>query len=374
MTGEPSSSSATGTLQALGYGEPFASAMAELARDPSNSQTQPALQPARVVAVSHEIYRLATADGAEAPARLAGKLREAPDRPAVGDWVAAVVHPDGAALIQHLLPRRTRLSRKVAGERTQEQVVAANVDTVFLVMGLDGDYNLRRLERFAVMAWESGAQPVVILTKADLHEDAVGARLDAQSAAPGMPVFAVSALAGEGLAPLASWLGEGSTVALIGSSGVGKSTLVNRLAGAEVMRTSAVREGDDRGRHTTTHRQMIRLPTGGLLIDNPGVREIQLWADEGALETAFEDLAELAQGCRFRDCRHQDEPGCEVLAAVEDGRLDAARLASWHELDRELASLEKRQDVAAYRRADRVQGRMYKRIISAKASRREGKG
>ncbi|MEM9598692.1 MAG: GTPase RsgA, partial [Acidobacteriota bacterium] len=237
----------------------------------------PVPRPARVISASREVYRVQTPSG-ERPARASGRLRAAGELPAIGDWVA-VDGDDGEARIHAVLPRRTRLSRKVAGGRTEEQVVAANVDVVFLVMGLDGDFNLRRLERFAVMAWASGAEPVVLLTKADLADDVPRRLHQAGAAAPGMPVYAVSALAGEGLDAVRAHLAPGRTVALIGSSGVGKSTLVNRLCGEEVMLTSAVRVGDDRGRHTTTHRQLMRLPGGGLLIDTPGVREIQLWVD-----------------------------------------------------------------------------------------------
>ena len=325
------------------------------------------VEPARVIFESREVYRVVTAAG-ETDARLAGRLRTGADLPAVGDW-AVVEGGDGTRRIVSVLPRRSRLSRKVAGAETREQVVAANVDTVFLVMGLDGDFNLRRLERFAVMAAESGATPVVVLTKKDLHPDAPGACLDARTAAPGMPVYAVSSLLDDGLDPLRVFLAPGQTVAMIGSSGAGKSTLLNRLNGAEVMRTGAVREGDDRGRHTTTHRQLVRLESGGLLVDNPGVREIQLWAGESALSDAFDDLEALAAGCRFNDCRHLDEPGCRVREAVEDGSLDPERLRNWHDLEKELRHLERRRDVAAARQADRRLGKMYKRVQAEKKNR-----
>ncbi|MEM1181006.1 MAG: ribosome small subunit-dependent GTPase A [Acidobacteriota bacterium] len=333
------------------------------------------LQPARVLFTSRDHLRVLTAHG-ERAASLAGLFRRGDvDPPAVGDFVAVDVAqsgagPSGGVVVRSALPRRTCISRKVAGEVTREQVVAANVDTIFLVMGLDGDYNLRRLERFAVLARESGAQPVVVLSKADLCEDAVGPRLDAQQAAPGMPVFAISSLTDTGLEALDGFLGPGQTVALVGSSGAGKSTLINRLAGHPVMKTGAVRAGDDRGRHTTTHRQLVPLPAGGLLLDNPGIRELQLWAGEEALESAFGDIESLARGCRFSDCSHDGEPGCAVQGAVDGGRLDAARLANWHGLSRELASLERRRNVAHRRREERRTSKLYRRVQSAKRSRR----
>ncbi|MDY7092132.1 MAG: ribosome small subunit-dependent GTPase A [Acidobacteriota bacterium] len=365
-------------LQDFGYDDPWARHFVQASAQATGASSYPAhgssIQPARVLFHASENYRVITAAG-EREARPAGRLRREGELPVVGDWVVAEGPAEpgaGPLLLTTVLPRSTRLSRKVPGAQTVEQVVAANVDTVFVVMGLDGDFNLRRLERFAVMVWESGAQPVAVLTKADLHDDAAGARLDAQAAVPGVPVFPVSSLHGEGLEPLRAFLEPRRTVALVGSSGAGKSTLLNRLFGDEVMRTAAVRAGDDRGRHTTTHRQLVQLPGGGLLIDNPGVREVQLWADDEALAETFSDLEELARGCRFRDCRHGEEPGCEVQAAVADGRLAEERLASWRKLEKELAHLERQQDIAASRREDRRLGRFYKRVQAVKKARRGG--
>jgi ribosome biogenesis GTPase len=321
--------------------------------------------PARILFHSQEHYRIITADG-ERDAHLAGRLRHLLEFPVVGDWVLVAGQGSGPLRIEELLPRKTCLSRKVPGEQTLEQVVAANVDTVFMVMGLDGDFNLRRLERFAVMVWNSGAQPVAVLTKADLHEDPAAARLDALAVAPGIAVATVSSIRGEGLEPLGAYLSPGRTVALVGSSGAGKSTLLNRLCGKEIMRTGDVRSSDDRGRHTTTHRQLILLPTGGLLIDNPGVREIQLWANEEALTETFSDLETLAASCRFRNCRHEAEPGCAVQLALREGRLSEARLQSWRKLEKELRHLERQQNVAASRKEDKRLGRHYKRIQAAK--------
>ncbi|HSD27560.1 MAG TPA: ribosome small subunit-dependent GTPase A [Vicinamibacteria bacterium] len=307
------------------------------------------LCPARVVATYTHLYRVVTPDG-EKLASVSGRLRHTArgpqDFPATGDFVAAETRPgEDRATIHEVLPRASCFSRKAAGSRAEEQVVAANVDTVLLVAGLDGDFNPRRVERTLVLAWESGAFPVVVLTKADLCADVASRRRGIEAAAAGVPVIVTSAATGEGLSDLMPHLVPGRTVALLGSSGVGKSTLVNRLLGYERQRTLAVREGDDRGRHATTFRELIPLPTGALVIDTPGLREIQLWAGEESLGDAFGDLAELASACRFRDCRHEAEPGCAVRAAVEEGALDAARLASYHKLGRELRYLETRADV-----------------------------
>ncbi|MEM9292260.1 MAG: ribosome small subunit-dependent GTPase A [Acidobacteriota bacterium] len=348
----------------------YREAMSQWSSSGSGDSAQ--LQPARVLFRSLELYRVITAAG-EREAEPSGRLRSDGELPAVGDWVLARGGEDGPLQLVSLLPRRTSLSRKVPGERTVEQVVAANVDTVFIVMGLDGDFSLRRLERFSVMVWESGAQPVAVLTKADLHEDPAGARLDAQMAVPGVPVMAVSSLEGTGLDPLQAYLEPGRTVALIGSSGVGKSTLVNRLCGSEVMKTGAVREGDDRGRHTTTHRQLVPLPGGALLIDNPGVREIQLWAGDEALSETFGDIDALARNCRFRDCSHEGEPGCAVESALESGALDAGRMESWRKLQRELHHLERQQNVVLQRQEDKRWAKIYRSAQAAKRARKRGR-
>ncbi len=353
------------SLYDFGYSASFAASFLSL----TAQRPDRALAVGRVTFQSQELYRLLTEVG-ELEACPSGRLRREFELPVVGDWVVFSPQDDGVVPIVGVLPRKTCLSRKVPGEATREQVVAANLDTVFVVMGLDGDYNLRRLERFVVMISASGAQPVVVLTKADLHADPLGARLDSQAAVPGTQVVAVSSLLGEGLEPLRAFLGPGATVALVGSSGAGKSTLLNRLCGSRWMRTSAVRASDDRGRHTTTHRQLVRLPEGGVLIDNPGVREIQLWADEKDLSGAFEDLETLARSCRFGDCSHRDEPDCEVRAALGDGRLDPARFENWLGLQKELRHLERRRDVAASRKEDRRLGRFYKRVQAEKKARR----
>jgi ribosome biogenesis GTPase len=266
-------------------------------------------------------------------------------RPTVGDWVlAAPGGPRGLHRIDRLLTRRSALVRKAAGAVTAQQELAANVDLVFIVMGLDGDANARRLERWTAAVWECGAEPVVLLNKADLAADANAWLGAAAAAAPGVAAYLVSAVTGEGAAIIGELLVGGRTGVLVGSSGVGKSTLVNRLLGAERQRTAAVRGHDHGGRHTTSSRELFALPGGGCLIDGPGIRELQLWAGDEGLDAAFADIATLAAGCRFRDCRHDGEPGCTVATAVAAGRLAAERVASYHKLERELASLAARQD------------------------------
>jgi ribosome biogenesis GTPase len=327
-------------LPELGFAGPVAESFAPFA--------ERGLVPGRVVVGHTRLLRVRTEEG-EALAEIAGSLRHrdrGPEgRPAVGDWVALRPSEGGhRAVVQAVLPRRTAFVRRAAGERTVAQVLAANVDTVFLVMGLDGDFNPRRLERALVLAWESGAEPVVLLNKADVCDDVPGRRAEIEAVAPGVPVRVIAAKPGEGLESLASWLLPGRTVALLGSSGVGKSTLVNRLLGREKQKTREVLDAGQRGRHTTSHRELILLPGGALLLDTPGLRELQLWSDGAGLEAAFGDVHGLSGACRFTDCRHGAEPGCAVRAAVGEGRLDPARLDSFRKLQAELRALEIRED------------------------------
>jgi ribosome biogenesis GTPase len=310
----------------------------------------------RVFLDSRGTYLLYTETG-EVEAELSGGFRYADDsRPVAGDWVLF-----RERMVEALLPRRTRLSRKQVGGRTAEQVLAANVDVVFLVCGLDHNFNLRRIERGLVVAWESGATPVVVLNKSDLCADPAGAVLAARSVAAGVAVIAASAIERRGLEELSGSIGAGQTAAMIGSSGVGKSTLINALVGAERQRVREVREDDSRGRHTTTHRELILLPQGWLIMDMPGLRELQLWSGEDALDRTFDEIAALAAQCRFRDCRHAGEPGCAVAAALEEETLDATRFRSYAKLRREVEYLEREQDTLA--RLE--QKRQWKRIHKA---------
>ncbi|HBZ80862.1 MULTISPECIES: ribosome small subunit-dependent GTPase A [Brevibacillus] len=328
------------TLQSLGWNEHFANLFAPYAEE--------GFSVGRISLEHKRIYRLMSEHG-ELLGEVTGKLRyEATGRedyPAVGDWVVIKARPEEKkASIHALLPRKSKFSRKVAGETVEEQIVAANVDTVFLVTALNNDFNIRRMERYLILAWESGANPVIVLSKADLCDDLEKCMAEVETVAIGVPVHVVSAEQGEGLEQLAPYLGSGQTVALMGSSGVGKSTLINKLSGADRQKVSGVRDGDDRGRHTTTHRELFQLPGGALMIDTPGMRELQLWeADEG-FRGAFDDVEKLAEDCRFSDCQHGREPGCAVREAIADGTLKQARFDSYLKLQRELAHLARKED------------------------------
>jgi ribosome biogenesis GTPase len=320
-------------LSLLGYDAFFADAYRPFERAGRSA--------ARVSAEYQHVYRLYTADG-EVEARIAGRIRHAAtgrqDYPAVGDWVVAEERA-GRHVIVAVLPRKTKFSRKVAGRTIEEQVLAANVDVAFLMTGLDRDFNPRRIERYLVMVWESGARPVVLLNKSDQCEDVSSKLAEMEQAAPGIPIHAISARSGDGIEALGQYLTPGQTAAVLGASGVGKSTLINYLAGKELQRTGEVREADSRGRHTTRHRELIVLPQGGLLIDTPGMRELQLWDAGDGLQGAFGDIDTLAAGCYFTNCTHETEPRCAVKQAVEDGLLSPERLASFHKLQGEVQRL-----------------------------------
>ena len=325
---------------------------------------------ARVVEEQRGSYRLLSEE-TEYLAEVAGRLRHrAGGRaglPAVGDWVRAVTGA-GRAVIHAVLPRWSRISRAAAGDQTEEQVLAANVDTAFIVTSLNLDLNPRRLERYVTLARDGGVTPVILLTKSDLCSDPETVVTDVAAATPGVAVHAMSVWLGRGLEALTHYLAPGKTSVLLGSSGAGKSTIVNHLLGAEVLRVSQVRESDGRGRHTTTHREMLCLPGGAFLIDTPGLREIQLWNgdEDGVLEQAFGDIASLATSCRFKDCKHQTEPGCAVKAAVAEGTLDPGRLASHVKLQRELAFLEHKQ----LKRARAEHKKKYQEVNLAKRTQR----
>jgi ribosome biogenesis GTPase / thiamine phosphate phosphatase len=307
--------------------------------------------PGRVLS-QHRGFWCVASDRRESLAEASGGLRraagEGADWPAVGDWVA-VAHPTGAkaALIQEVLPRRSKLVRKTAGKRVDVQVVAANVDTVLLVMGLDGDFNVRRIERYLAQCWESGARPVAVLNKADLSADLEDCVAKMERIALGVPILPLSARTGDGLEMLAPFVSAGQTLVLVGSSGAGKSTLVNRLLGEDLQAVQCTREKDDKGRHTTTARQLFLLPSGAMVIDTPGLRELQLWEAAEGVAQVFADLEAFAAQCRFRNCRHKDEPGCAVRAALEKGVLDADRLKNLHKLEREQAFLQRKVDAGA---------------------------
>lgn len=306
--------------------------------------------PARVIGEQRGAYRLASESG-EMVAELGGGLRyRATGRaelPAVGDWVAVEIRSEGRAKIHRVLPRKSKFSRNAAGDQVSEQVVAANIDTIFLITSLNTDLKLRRIERYLSMVWESGASPVILLNKTDLAGNVTESTSQVGDIAIGVPVHAISAKTGEGIEALGTYLGVGQTVAFLGSSGVGKSTLVNRLLGAEVQLVREIRESDERGQHTTTSRRILKMEGGGLLMDTPGMRELQLWDTESGIDQTFEDVLEFALGCRFTDCEHESEPGCAVRQALADGVLQVERFDSYMKLRKEASFLNRKQDVLA---------------------------
>lgn len=309
------------------------------------------LTPMRIIRVNREKYTAYSEHG-EFNCEVSGKFRFESDSkskfPAVGDWVAASILPDeNRATIHALLPRKSVFSRKTAGQVTDEQVVAANINTVFIVTGLDLNFNLRRIERFLSMAWESGALPVILLNKTDICPETEARRIEVELIAPGVDVYTLSAAGNIGLDVLHKYITSGKTAAFLGSSGVGKSTIINSLLGNEHLRVNEVSGLGSRGRHTTTFRELFLLPGGGMVIDTPGMRELQVWGDEDGVKQVFDDIEELGIKCRFRDCGHEHESGCAVQDAVKNGSLDPKRLTSYLKLKKEFAYLEERQTMKA---------------------------
>ena len=301
------------------------------------------LTPARVILQEKDLYRIVTAHG-EQPAVVSGKFRyeaqTVSEYPAVGDFVM-VEHAgeDGNAVIQAILPRKSVFTRRAAGTANREQVVAANIDTVFICMSLNNDFNVRRLERYLSVAWDSGASPVIILTKADLCADLDQRLREVESVALGVEVVVTSSLSENGTDALKPYLKEGKTASFIGSSGVGKSTLINRFMGNDKLATNGLRN-DDKGRHTTTHRELVLMENGALVIDTPGMRELGMWGADSGIDTTFADIEALALGCKFKNCTHTSEPGCAIRAAIEDGSLSEERYRSYTKLSAENAYAE----------------------------------
>ena len=296
------------------------------------------LEPARVLSQEKGFYRIIT-DKGEKMAEISGKFRfqttVSSEYPAVGDFVFVNWNEsDDSAIIESLLSRKSAFVRKAAGEPQKEQVVAANIDTVFLCMALNNDFNLRRLERYISIAWDSGAMPVVVLTKSDLCDDLSNKLSEVSSVAIGVDVLVTTSVEENGYEELLPFISEGKTVAFIGSSGVGKSTLINRLLGQEYLKTNGLRN-DDKGRHTTTRRELFLLPSGGMVIDTPGMRELGMWDNDTGIERTFADIEELAAQCKFRNCTHTSEPGCAIRRALELGELQTDRWQSYQKLKAE---------------------------------------
>jgi len=305
----------------------------------------------RIIRENREKY-LAYCELGEFSCEISGKFRFDTDIkanfPTVGDWVIGLIHPnEKKATIHALLPRKNFFSRKVAGQITDEQIVAANIDTVFIVTGLDLNFNLRRIERYLTMAWNSGTVPVILLNKSDLCSETEFRKSEVESIALGIDVYTLSAVHKVGMEIFNKYIQAGKTVAFLGSSGVGKSTIINSLLGTKRFKVNEVSELGSRGRHTTTFRELIVLPNGGIVIDTPGMRELQVWGDEEGLKQVFDDIEELASNCHFRDCSHRNEPGCAVQTAVNNGFLDPKRLESYFKLKKEFAYLADREMMKA---------------------------
>ncbi len=298
------------------------------------------IYPARIAVVYQNIYQLFTKQGVM-PGQISGKMRFQEQFPVIGDWVAVrMINQNSEAIIERIIPRKSKFSRQAAGSKLKEQIIVANLDFVFIVSSLNQDFNLRRLERYLTIAWDSGASPVIVLTKADISNNISEMVSQVEDIAFGVNIHVVSSFTGKGLSELGQYFKAGRTIALLGSSGVGKSTLINKLVPNANLRVNNIREDDAKGRHTTTNREMISLPEGGVIIDTPGMREIQLWQDNNDQSSVFPKITKLAQACKFNDCQHDSEPGCMVKKAIEAGRLSEDRLESYRKLARELKYME----------------------------------
>ncbi len=351
-------------LELLGWDNTFAEALEAL--------SQPTWIPARILSVDKSSYSIAGEFG-ETIGKISGRYRymahDQSHLPAVGDWVAITISDqDNFGLIHALLPRTSCLSRKVAGTVIGEQVIASNVDTVFIIAGLDHDFNLRRIERYIAVIRNSGAQPVLVLNKLDLigeNNTLDDIRQSIEAIAFDIPIHFISVINNKGLPELLSYFINGSTVSLIGSSGVGKSTLTNYFLGSDKQRIFETRADDSRGRHTTTRRQLFLLPFGGMLIDTPGMRELQLWIDDDSIDLGFNDINNFKQSCRFNDCTHSHEPGCAVQEAISEGIISSKRLGNFNKMKRELNYLEKRQKESGWdtRLADRKHGKLRHNVL-----------
>ena len=345
--------SAAMLLESIGYDIQLAKALEELDLE--------GVQPGRVVWQSAFSYRVQCSDS-EMPAEPTGKVKAA-DLPAVGDWVAVRPPSSGdVGSILAILPRKSAFSRNAAGRTVNEQVVASNIDEVLIVTDLDQDFNLRRIERYITLVYNSGAGPVIVLNKTDLAADVEAVVAQTEAVSPGIPVYAISAEESIGIEQLEKHLGTGRTVAFLGSSGVGKSTIINRILGVDRMEVGEVRDADGKGKHTTTHRELVILPGGGAVIDTPGMREIQVWGDEEGLADAFPEIDDLAALCRFRDCRHESEGKCAVRNALESGQLDTARFESYMKLRAEFENLGRRRSQQA-RMEERREGKRFAKMV-----------